>query len=91
MQHQLQSVVANGSDRWRTGPSRAEIQLTQARSNCKLCFPSGLQLCGALAERAGFKGLWESGLLTAHSLGYRDRNEASRISSSIGRMHTRFH
>ncbi|MCC8962451.1 phosphoenolpyruvate mutase [Bradyrhizobium sp. Pear76] len=34
-------------------------------------------LSAAIAERAGFKGLWASGLSIACSLGYRDVNEAS--------------
>lgn len=34
-------------------------------------------LSGAIARRAGFKGLWASGLSIASSLGYRDANEAS--------------
>lgn len=34
-------------------------------------------LSAAVAERAGFKGLWASGLSIASSLGYRDANEAS--------------
>ncbi|MCC8957607.1 phosphoenolpyruvate mutase [Bradyrhizobium sp. Pear77] len=34
-------------------------------------------LSAALAERAGFKGLWASGLSIACALGYRDANEAS--------------
>ncbi|MCG2633090.1 MULTISPECIES: phosphoenolpyruvate mutase [Bradyrhizobium] len=34
-------------------------------------------LSGAIAKRAGFKGLWASGLAIASSLGYRDANEAS--------------
>ncbi|MDA9391958.1 phosphoenolpyruvate phosphomutase [Bradyrhizobium sp. CCBAU 45394] len=34
-------------------------------------------LSAAIAERAGFKGLWASGLSIACSLGYRDANEAS--------------
>ncbi|WFU45244.1 isocitrate lyase/phosphoenolpyruvate mutase family protein [Bradyrhizobium sp. CB82] len=34
-------------------------------------------LSGAIAQRAGFKGLWASGLSIASSLGYRDANEAS--------------
>ncbi|WFU14856.1 phosphoenolpyruvate mutase [Bradyrhizobium sp. CB3481] len=34
-------------------------------------------LSGAIAKRAGFKGLWASGLSIACSLGYRDANEAS--------------
>ncbi|MBY6241506.1 phosphoenolpyruvate mutase [Methylosinus sp. Sm6] len=34
-------------------------------------------LSAAIAERAGFKGLWASGLSIATALGYRDANEAS--------------
>ncbi|MBR2687323.1 MAG: phosphoenolpyruvate mutase [Aquamicrobium sp.] len=34
-------------------------------------------LSATIAERAGFKGLWASGLSIASSLGYRDANEAS--------------
>jgi phosphoenolpyruvate phosphomutase len=34
-------------------------------------------LSGAIAERAGFRGLWASGLSIASALGYRDANEAS--------------
>jgi phosphoenolpyruvate phosphomutase len=34
-------------------------------------------LSAAVAQRAGFKGLWASGLSIASSLGYRDANEAS--------------
>ncbi|MBO4228478.1 phosphoenolpyruvate mutase [Bradyrhizobium neotropicale] len=34
-------------------------------------------LSGTIAKRAGFKGLWASGLSIACSLGYRDANEAS--------------
>jgi phosphoenolpyruvate phosphomutase len=34
-------------------------------------------LSAAVAERAGFKGLWASGLSISSSLGYRDANEAS--------------
>ncbi|MCP3460885.1 phosphoenolpyruvate mutase [Bradyrhizobium sp. CCGUVB23] len=34
-------------------------------------------LSAAIAKRAGFKGLWASGLSIATSLGYRDANEAS--------------
>ncbi|WP_456815226.1 phosphoenolpyruvate mutase [Bradyrhizobium sp. USDA 4529] len=34
-------------------------------------------LSAAIAKRAGFKGLWASGLSIACSLGYRDANEAS--------------
>ncbi|BAB54515.1 phosphoenolpyruvate mutase [Mesorhizobium japonicum] len=34
-------------------------------------------LSAAIAERAGFRGLWASGLSIASALGYRDANEAS--------------
>ncbi len=34
-------------------------------------------LSARIAERAGFKGLWASGLSIATSLGFRDANEAS--------------
>ncbi|TIL79683.1 MAG: phosphoenolpyruvate phosphomutase, partial [Mesorhizobium sp.] len=34
-------------------------------------------LSAAIAERAGFKALWASGLSISSSLGYRDANEAS--------------
>lgn len=34
-------------------------------------------LSAAVAQRAGFKGLWASGLSIASALGYRDANEAS--------------
>ena len=34
-------------------------------------------LSAAIAESAGFKGLWASGLSISSSLGFRDANEAS--------------
>src|SRR5262249_40532030 len=34
-------------------------------------------LSAAIVERAGFKGIWASGLSIASSLGFRDANEAS--------------
>src|SRR5262245_44198053 len=34
-------------------------------------------LSAAIAQRAGFKGLWASGLSMASALGFRDANEAS--------------
>jgi 2-methylisocitrate lyase-like PEP mutase family enzyme len=34
-------------------------------------------LSGAIAERAGFRGVWASGLSISCALGYRDANEAS--------------
>ncbi|WP_456794062.1 phosphoenolpyruvate mutase [Bradyrhizobium sp. USDA 4506] len=45
-------------------------------------------LSAAIAERAGFKGLWASGLSIASSLGYRDANEASwsQLVDVVGRI-----
>jgi len=45
-------------------------------------------LSAAVAERAGFKGLWASGLSIASSLGYRDANEASwtQVADAVERM-----
>ncbi|MDE5465833.1 MULTISPECIES: phosphoenolpyruvate mutase [unclassified Bradyrhizobium] len=51
----------------------------QVCSNLELSFLMEAHdgLSAAIAERAGFKGLWASGLSIASSLGYRDVNEAS--------------
>jgi phosphoenolpyruvate phosphomutase len=49
--------------------------LLQSRARLPDGSPDGLS--GAIAERAGFKGLWASGLSISCSLGYRDANEAS--------------
>ncbi|WP_456756443.1 phosphoenolpyruvate mutase [Bradyrhizobium sp. USDA 4461] len=45
-------------------------------------------LSAAIAGRAGFKGLWASGLSIACSLGYRDANEASwsQVVDIVGRI-----
>ncbi|WP_076866107.1 isocitrate lyase/phosphoenolpyruvate mutase family protein [Bradyrhizobium mercantei] len=45
-------------------------------------------LSAAIAERAGFKGLWASGLSIASSLGYREANEASwsQLVDVVGRI-----
>ncbi|WGR96234.1 phosphoenolpyruvate mutase [Bradyrhizobium sp. ISRA443] len=45
-------------------------------------------LSAAIAERAGFKGLWASGLSIASALGYRDANEASwsQLVDIVGRI-----
>ncbi|WP_449382500.1 isocitrate lyase/phosphoenolpyruvate mutase family protein [Bradyrhizobium sp. UFLA05-112] len=70
---QYRSVRENGPDRGvRTLP--ADILRPQVCSNDDLSFLMDAHdgLPGAIAQRAGFKGLWASG-----SLGYRDANEAS--------------
>lgn len=48
-------------------------------------------LSAALAERAGFKALWASGLTISTSLGYRDANEASwtEVADAVERMRSR--
>ncbi len=48
-------------------------------------------LSAALAERAGFKALWASGLTISTILGYRDANEASwtEVADTIERMRSR--
>ncbi|PAQ07713.1 phosphoenolpyruvate mutase [Mesorhizobium temperatum] len=45
-------------------------------------------LSAAIAKRAGFKGLWASGLSISSSLGYRDANEASwsEVADVVERM-----
>jgi phosphoenolpyruvate phosphomutase len=45
-------------------------------------------LSAAIAERAGFEGLWASGLSIASTLGYRDANEASwtQVLDAVERM-----
>lgn len=44
--------------------------------------------CAAIAERAGFKGLWASSLSVSSSLDYRDANEASwsEVADMVERM-----
>ncbi|MGY4363177.1 phosphoenolpyruvate phosphomutase [Bradyrhizobium sp. i1.3.1] len=78
MKRQPQSVLANGPDRC-TASSLAEMLRAQVCSNLELSFLMEAHdgLSAAIAERAGFKGLWASGLSIASSLGYRDVNEAS--------------
>ncbi|MGY4304162.1 phosphoenolpyruvate phosphomutase [Bradyrhizobium sp. USDA 4369] len=64
----------------RTEPaSRAAALRDQICSNHDLTFLMEAHdgLSSAVAERAGFKGLWASGLSIACSLGYRDASEAS--------------
>jgi phosphoenolpyruvate phosphomutase len=78
MRPQNQSVLANGHHHHAT--SRAADKLrNQICGNHELSFLMEAHdgLSGAIAERAGFKGLWASGLSISCSLGYRDANEAS--------------
>ncbi|MGY4281468.1 phosphoenolpyruvate phosphomutase [Bradyrhizobium sp. LM2.7] len=78
MQDRLPSVLANGPGQ-SAGSSRAEILRAEICSRRELSFLMEAHdgLSAAIAERAGFKGLWASGLSIACSLGYRDANEAS--------------
>ncbi|WP_409997250.1 phosphoenolpyruvate mutase [Bradyrhizobium cosmicum] len=78
MKRQPKSVLANGPDRC-TASSPAEMLRAQVCSNLELSVLMEAHdgLSAAIAERAGFKGLWASGLSIACSLGYRDVNEAS--------------
>ncbi|WP_439406459.1 phosphoenolpyruvate mutase [Bradyrhizobium sp. DASA03076] len=77
MQHR--SVRGNGL------PDRSVKTLPADILRPQICFNDDLSflmeahdgLSGAIAQRAGFKGLWASGLSIASSLGYRDANEAS--------------
>ena len=64
---------------YRDAPSNAGNLRLQICSNQQLCFLMEAHdgLSAAIAERAGFRGLWASGLSIACSLGYRDANEAS--------------
>lgn len=78
MQHQPQYVFDNGPHQWAVSSS-VEMLRAQVCSNNELSFLMEAHdgLSGAIAKRAGFKGLWASGLSIACSLGYRDANEAS--------------
>ncbi|MET4235989.1 phosphoenolpyruvate phosphomutase [Bradyrhizobium sp. i1.4.4] len=78
MKSKPQSVLANGPDPCTTS-SPAEVLRAQVCSNLELSFLMEAHdgLSAAIAARAGFKGLWASGLSIASSLGYRDANEAS--------------
>lgn len=78
MQYQPKSAVANRPER-RAGPSLAQELRAEICSKGDLLFLMEAHdaLSGAIAKRAGFKGLWASGLSIASSLGYRDANEAS--------------
>lgn len=78
MQNQSQAALAKG-------PNEAVDFAPSQVLRADICSSSELSflmeahdgLSAALAERAGFKGLWASGLSIACSLGYRDANEAS--------------
>ncbi|MCA6107927.1 phosphoenolpyruvate mutase [Bradyrhizobium cenepequi] len=78
MQDQSQSFLAKGPDRC------ADLSFAE-RLRAAICSDRDLTflmeahdaLSGAVAKRAGFKGIWASGLSIASSLGYRDANEAS--------------
>lgn len=78
MQHQPHPAAANGPER-RAGPLLS--QMLRAEICCKSTLSFLMEahdaLSGAIAKRAGFRGLWASGLSIASSLGYRDANEAS--------------
>lgn len=78
MQYQPKSAVANRPER-RAGPSLAQELRAEICSKSDLLFLMEAHdaLSGAIAKRAGFKGLWASGLSIASCLGYRDANEAS--------------
>ncbi|TWB47596.1 phosphoenolpyruvate phosphomutase-like protein [Bradyrhizobium sacchari] len=78
MQDQSQSVLVNRSDH-SADSSVAEMLRAEVCSSSQLSFLMEAHdgLSAAIAERAGFKGLWASGLSIACSLGYRDANEAS--------------
>lgn len=78
MQDQSQSVLANRPDH-SADFSVAEMLRAEVCSSSQLSFLMEAHdgLSAAIAERAGFKGLWASGLSIACSLGYRDANEAS--------------
>lgn len=78
MQNQPLSVLANYLDRCTASPP-AEMLRAQVCADLELSFLMEAHdgLSAAIAERAGFKGLWASGLSIACSFGYRDVNEAS--------------
>jgi phosphoenolpyruvate phosphomutase len=76
---QTQSAVANGNHHHRAASRVADTLRSEICSNHELSFLMEAHdgLSAAVAERAGFKGLWASGLSISSSLGYRDANEAS--------------
>ncbi|MGY2843685.1 phosphoenolpyruvate phosphomutase [Bradyrhizobium sp. USDA 4509] len=78
MQDHSDSPRAQGSHQ-RVEFSRADTLRREVCSSSELSFLMEAHdgLSAAIAERAGFKGLWASGFSIACSLGYRDANEAS--------------
>jgi phosphoenolpyruvate phosphomutase len=75
---QPQSAIVNGHHH--SAASRvADTLRSEICSNRELSFLMEAHdgLSAAVAEHAGFKGLWASGLSISSSLGYRDANEAS--------------
>jgi phosphoenolpyruvate phosphomutase len=78
MQPQTPPVVANGYQHNATSRMADRLR-DEICSNHALSFLMEAHdgLSGAIAERAGFRGLWASGLSISCSLGYRDANEAS--------------
>ncbi|WP_209946282.1 phosphoenolpyruvate mutase [Bradyrhizobium elkanii] len=78
MQDHSQSFLADGIDQ-PVDFSRADTLRAEICSSSELSFLMEAHdgLSAAIAKRAGFKGLWASGLSIACSLGYRDANEAS--------------
>ncbi|MGY4158073.1 phosphoenolpyruvate phosphomutase [Bradyrhizobium sp. USDA 4461] len=89
MQAPSPSVPASGHPR-SANPSFAEMMRAQVCSSDELSFLMEAHdgLSAAIAGRAGFKGLWASGLSIACSLGYRDANEASwsQVVDIVGRI-----
>lgn len=78
MQYQPHPAATNGPER-RAGPLLSQMLRAEICCESTLSFLMEAHdaLSGAIAKRAGFKGLWASGLSIASSLGYRDANEAS--------------
>lgn len=77
-QHQPHPAATNVPER-RAGSLLSQMVRAEICSRSTLPFLTEAHdaLSGAIAKRAGFKGLWASGLFIASSLGYRDANEAS--------------
>lgn len=78
MQHQPYPPTTNVPERG-AGSKLSQMLRGEICSKSTLSFLMEAHdaLSGAIAKRAGFKGLWASGLSIASSLGYRDANEAS--------------
>jgi phosphoenolpyruvate phosphomutase len=76
---QPQSAIVNGHHHHSAASRVADTLRSEICSNRELSFLMEAHdgLSAAVAERAGFKGLWASGLSISSSLGYRDANEAS--------------